>query len=160
MHRCREVSCRTLIPIEETYCDTHAGLHPKWQGDKTKRYRKYDKARQEDEERKARHSFYNKTVWKKTRQAVMDQQHRLCGYCLLCDRVTPAQVVDHIVPREVAPSMDLDMGNLMASCMLCHQAKTEWEQGYYGTGQHNKLNKKALPIKDVEMIKFVFDRDD
>ena len=36
-------------------------------------------------------------------------------------------------------------------CSKCHRLKTDWEQGYYGTGQGNELQ-NVTPINDVSSI--------
>nr|WP_278279353.1 HNH endonuclease signature motif containing protein [Weissella oryzae] len=80
----------------------------------------------------------------------------LCQYCALNNRVTVADMVDHIVPREVDESMELEADNLVASCNSCHRLKQDWEQRHYGTGQRNKLDSNAILIKDIHFIKEVF----
>lgn len=43
--------------------------------------------------------------------------------------VTPAVDVDHIVPRSVDRSLELDISNLQGLCRRCHSRKTRKEQG-------------------------------
>ena len=56
---------------------------------------------------------------------VLTRDDHLCQACLSRDRVTPANQVDHIVPRAKGGSDDMD--NLQALCKPCHDAKTKTE---------------------------------
>lgn len=154
MHRCSEAGCRTLVPVGQRYCAIHEPLHRRKVDPRT--YKRYDRERNADGERKERHDFYNKSAWKRTAKAIREE-HPMCGYCELWDRVTPGEMVDHIVPREFDRSLELDTDNLITSCKACHVLKTNWEQGYYGTGQGNCLRSDAIPIKSAKLIAFVFE---
>ena len=156
VHRCRELGCRKMIPYEEVWCDVHAALHPRKVSSKT--YKQYDDKRKADPERNERNRFYRTTKWKKMREYIMERDNGLCQYCLLHDRVTPADMVDHIVPREFDSSIELDEGNLVSACNWCHRLKRDWEQNYYGTGNGRKLRSNALSIADISLIKTVFKR--
>jgi 5-methylcytosine-specific restriction endonuclease McrA len=67
-------------------------------------------------------------------------------------------MVDHIVPREIAPELSLEPTNLVAACNTHHRLKTAWEQTYYGTGQHNKINIDAVRVTDINFLKFIFEQ--
>lgn len=154
VHRCYYHDCRKPVQVGQRYCDEHAGLMERnRQSDKD-----YDNRRHRDTERNDRHKFYTSKPWRKLRLDVMDRDMNLCQYCALNDRVTVADMVDHIVPREVDISKELDMSNLVASCNSCHRLKQDWEQKHYGTGQRNKIDSNALLIKDISFIKGVFKR--
>ena len=56
---------------------------------------------------------------------VLTRDDHLCQACLSHDRVTPANQVDHIVPRAKGGTDDMD--NLQALCKPCHDAKTKTE---------------------------------
>lgn len=154
VHRCREVGCRTMIPYEETWCAVHEPLHPRRVSAKT--YKQYDDKRKADPERGERNKFYHDTVWRQMRAYIMERDNGMCGYCAMWDRVTPADMVDHIVPREFDRELELDEDNLIASCNWCHRQKTNWEQKYYGTGNGHKLRSDVIPITDVKLIKTIF----
>jgi 5-methylcytosine-specific restriction enzyme A len=76
----------------------------------------------------ARHYDY---TWRKLRHAYLSQ-HPLCE----CDRckseglVTPAEVVDHIVPINDDPSLRLEWSNLRSMSKRCHDAHTARTVGY------------------------------
>ena len=58
---------------------------------------------------------------------VLTRDYHLCQACLSRDRVTPANQVDHIVPRAKGGSDDMD--NLQSLCKPCHDAKTVIDNG-------------------------------
>ena len=152
LHRCAEPGCHVMVPIGQRYCGVH-------QRDVTRDHmadRQYDHKRKADTERAERNAFYRKPVWKQTRQAVMERDDGLCQYCELVGTTSPADMVDHIVPREIAPELSLDMNNLVAACNMHHNMKTKWEQSYYGTGQRNKINPDAVRVRDYHLLDFVF----
>lgn len=57
----------------------------------------------------------------------MTRDNHLCQACLRLGRVTPANQVDHIIPRAKQGSDDLD--NLQALCEPCHKSKTIRDNG-------------------------------
>jgi 5-methylcytosine-specific restriction protein A len=67
--------------------------------------------------------FYVSTAWRKLR-AVKLQQTPFCEECQRNNRHIPAEVVDHIVPRTVDRSRELDLSNLQSLCKSCHSKKT------------------------------------
>ena len=66
--------------------------------------------------------FYQSTSWRKLR-ALKLEQAPMCEECLKAGRLTPAQMVDHIVPinKGGAP---LDIENLQSLCNACHARKS------------------------------------
>lgn len=56
---------------------------------------------------------------------VLTRDDHLCQACLSRDRVTPANQVDHIVPRAKGGTDDMD--NLQSLCKPCHDAKSKTE---------------------------------
>ena len=152
LHRCAEPGCHVMVPIGQRYCGVH-------QRDVTRDHmvdRQYDHKRKADTERAERNAFYRKPVWRQTRQAVMERDNGLCQYCELVGTTSPADMVDHIVPREIAPELSLTMDNRVAACNMHHNMKTKWEQSYYGTGQRNKMNSDAVRVRDYHLLGFVF----
>ena len=58
---------------------------------------------------------------------VLTRDDHLCQACLSRDRVTPANQVDHIVPRAKGGTDDLS--NLQSICEPCHKLKTIQDNG-------------------------------
>lgn len=67
-------------------------------------------------------AFYQSTAWRKLR-AVKLAREPMCEECARQGRVTPAQMVDHIIPinKGGAP---LDVDNLQSLCNACHARKS------------------------------------
>ncbi|KKL15313.1 hypothetical protein LCGC14_2068930, partial [marine sediment metagenome] len=70
-------------------------------------------------------AFYGKKGWKKAR-LVQLQEEPLCRLCSEQGNVTPAQVVDHIVPIRNGGS-PFDKNNLQSLCKPHHNQKTARE---------------------------------
>lgn len=152
VHRCGHLNCRTKVAIEERYCSQHQALHPR----NKQQDRHYNMQRNADTKTKERLKFYRTKAWKVQREYIMKRDYGLCRYCQLVGQVTPAYMVDHIVPNEIAPELQLEETNLVASCKSCHNIKTKWEQEFYGTGKRNKKRSEQLLIKDVKYLEYVF----
>lgn len=73
--------------------------------------------------------FYNKAVWQRLRAAHL-AKHPLCVECKRLGALTPANVVDHIIPLtlENYGKMGLDPTNLQSLCYAHHQLKTRRER--------------------------------
>lgn len=152
VHRCGHMGCRIKVPMGTRYCDTHAPLHlTDRSGDQ-----RYNRERKHDEVTNERLKFYRSKAWRVQRKYIMQRDHGLCRYCELVGQVTPAYLVDHIVPNEVAPELQLDETNLVASCKACHNVKTKWEQEFYGTGKRNIKRSGQLLVKDIKYIEYIF----
>ncbi len=95
--------------------------------------------------------FYRSKHWHDLRKVVLEHDNYLCQYCRAIGIVTPAKTVDHIVPIEWQPSKMADITNLTSTCSRCHHLKTDWEHGYYGTGNGNFL-KRVKAITDIQEI--------
>ena len=71
-------------------------------------------------------------AWRRVRAAFL-REHPLCE-CDDCragaNRITPATVVDHIVPIEEAPGLRLVWSNLRAMAKACHDRRTARDQGF------------------------------
>lgn len=63
--------------------------------------------------------------WRKIRNAVMTRDNYLCQVCKSRGYLTPANEVDHVVPK--AEGGGDDIGNLQAICRKCHSEKTACE---------------------------------
>ena len=70
--------------------------------------------------------FYQSTEWRKLRALKLEQQP-LCEECLRQDKITKAQMVDHIVPINNGGA-SLDIENLQSLCHRCHNKKSASER--------------------------------
>ncbi len=61
--------------------------------------------------------------WRRMRKAFL-QRHPLCVECMKEGKVTPATVVDHIVPHRGDPRLFWDVKNWQPLCKGCHDRKT------------------------------------
>ena len=61
--------------------------------------------------------------WRKAR-ALFLRQHPLCAECRRNGRLTPATVVDHIVPHRGDKGLFWDQKNWQPLCKGCHDRKT------------------------------------
>lgn len=60
------------------------------------------------------------------------KQNPLCVRCDAAGRVTPANVVDHIIPHKGDQVLFWRDGNHQALCAPCHNSKTAKEDGGFG----------------------------
>jgi 5-methylcytosine-specific restriction protein A len=74
-------------------------------------------------------------AWDRIRKVIMQRDCGLCQVCKSEGRVTIAYAVDHIISKANAAAKRWtqeridDPSNLRAICKLCHEVKTEQEQG-------------------------------
>lgn len=66
--------------------------------------------------------FYQSTAWRKLRAVKLEQQP-MCEECERNGKITPAQMVDHIVPINRGGA-SLDIENLQSLCNACHNRKS------------------------------------
>ena len=66
--------------------------------------------------------FYQSTAWRKLR-AIKLSEEPMCEECARAGRLTPAQMVDHIVPINKGGDA-LDKNNLQSLCNACHARKS------------------------------------
>jgi len=69
--------------------------------------------------------------WRKVRMMFL-RQHPLCVECQKAGRLTPATVVDHIIPHKGDMVLFWDESNWQALCKPCHDRKTAKEDGGFG----------------------------
>lgn len=159
VRRCRYPGCHTMVKLPDHYCREHykheaeyLAKRQRWARSHGKSYqRKYNtQARRRDDTKSAQYHFYRTKHWQSLRHEVLDRDHYICQYCGRPNSKT----VDHIVPIEYDQSLISDDNNLATTCRACHRVKTDWEQDYYGTGQHGKL-KAVEEIRDVDKIKYM-----
>lgn len=61
--------------------------------------------------------------WRKARAAFL-QRNPLCNECIKHGRLTPATVVDHVIPHRGDQKLFWDEDNWQALCKSCHDRKT------------------------------------
>ena len=70
---------------------------------------------------------YSTQRWQRLRTAHLSSEP-CCRYCDHMGRVTPATVVDHIVPLREDRDRAFDATNLQSLCGLCHSAAKQREE--------------------------------
>lgn len=61
--------------------------------------------------------------WRKARKYFLEK-HPLCAKCMRNGKLTPATVVDHIIPHRGDQQLFWDDGNWQPLCKGCHDRKT------------------------------------
>lgn len=69
--------------------------------------------------------------WRQARNAYL-ADNPLCAECDKHGRVTPANIVDHIVPHKGNYALFWDTSNWQPLCKCCHDSKTAKEDGGFG----------------------------
>lgn len=100
-HPCASPGCPNLTVNK--YCDEHQAL------------RRQEKRRPEND-------IYNRR-WRRASKLFLTQ-HPLCAECERHGKLTPATVVDHIVPHRGDQERFWDTANWQALCKPCHDKKT------------------------------------
>ena len=63
--------------------------------------------------------IYSSKLWKAIRRSHLNN-NPLCVYCLDIGLLTPANVVDHIIPHRNNTKLAFDVNNLQSCCDFCH----------------------------------------
>lgn len=113
---CNKIGCRALTT--NTYCDDH----------KKQRRKQYDQQRGSAAQR-----GYD-ARWRKFRRYYLNR-HPLCVRCQGKGGLTPATIVDHIVPHRGDYRLMWDTDNWQSLCKQCHDIKTATEDGGFGHEQ-------------------------
>lgn len=140
VRQCKQNGCRNLIPYENDYCDAHRALNETRLRDEqqqekalqsisqgyraSERHTRYAHSARADE---LRHSFYQSSKWKRLSQRIKIRD-------LYLDSIDNNSydkneiIVDHIVPRLVAPELAMNESNLWLLNRRHHNQKTRIEQ--------------------------------
>lgn len=159
--RCKHNGCIQLVTPDELFCDKHIAEREKYLekrkqwGERSKqRQRHYNNVLRYSSDRSERESFYHTKEWKILRKQALERDNHQCQYCKLQAIVSPAKIVDHIVPTQFNESKMKDLSNLASTCQKCHDKKTRWEQTYYGTGYNKDGKSKGLKeVKEIASLK-------
>ena len=68
------------------------------------------------------------TAWRKLRDCILKRDFYLCQVCAAKGRVTPANQVDHVIPK-VKQGTDEET-NLQSICDPCHRDKSARDKGH------------------------------
>ncbi len=68
--------------------------------------------------------------WRPLRDEVLAAEP-LCRRCRAAGRTAAAELVDHVIPVEIAPQRRLDPKNLQPLCRPCHGEKTAEDRARY-----------------------------
>ena len=112
---CKKPGCSNLVS-GSGYCAEHSNLE-----------RGYDKYRGNSAKRGYDHK------WRAARQRFLEQ-NPICKHCFEAGKLTPAVVVDHIVPHKGDRTLFWDRDNWQPLCASCHSTKTAKEDGGFGNG--------------------------
>ena len=96
---CRHPGCPNLS--DGVYCEQHRGLYAR----ESAAQRGYD------------------ARWRRAR-ALFLKKNPLCAQCFLEQRLTPATVIDHIIPHRGDRTLLWDKQNRQPLCKDCHDRKT------------------------------------
>lgn len=117
---CRHSGCGVLVRDGGSYCQAH---------------KKVVRKQVEDRRESSTKRGYG-YKWQQAREQFL-REHPLCE-CPECQcgklRVTPATVVDHIIPHKGDAKLFWDRKNWQAMAKQCHDRKTAREDGGWGRG--------------------------
>lgn len=112
---CRKLGCPNLT--RETYCSTH------------KEQRKINNKQYDNQIRNQEHrSFYHSKEWKAVRLIALTRDNFICVECKKNNKITKAEIVDHVIELRDDYSKRLELTNLQSLCRPCHNTKTEQER--------------------------------
>lgn len=101
---CSYPGCSKLIDPKKKYCKEHEKLFPEYKRNTRKT------------------NGYNKQWMRESKKFLAT--HPFCVRCKKAGRVTPATVVDHIIPHRNNKQLFWDRSNWQALCKPCHDKKT------------------------------------
>ena len=102
-HPCAVPGCPNLADAGQRYCEAHAD-------------------RQRQDNRRIQNDIYDRR-WRKVSKAFL-AAHPLCVMCLAEGKLTPATVVDHIIPHRGDLVLFWDESGWEALCVSHHNRKT------------------------------------
>lgn len=112
---CSYPGCPELTEPGQRFCNKH---------------KKQEQKRYDQERGTAAQRGYN-ARWRRARKRFL-AANPLCVECKKEGRLTPATVVDHIIPHKGDMKLFWDERNWQALCKRCHDRKTAKEDGGFG----------------------------
>jgi len=112
---CKQPGCPHLTNDKSGYCDQH----------------KPAQQRLRDAQRGSANERGYTYQWHKRRTLYL-KENPLCAECLKENRITAAEVVDHIKPHKGDQGLFWDESNWQSLCRPCHDKKTAAEDGAFG----------------------------
>lgn len=122
MRPCAAIGCRNLS--RERYCNDHEHMAEQ---ERKSRHKHYD----QHQRNKQATMFYHSIEWDRARWDRLTKDFGLCQDCLKEQRITPADVVDHIKPIEWFWELRLTISNLRSLCHMHHNRKTADDKKRY-----------------------------
>jgi 5-methylcytosine-specific restriction enzyme A len=119
---CNHPMCAELT--RDSYCDKHKEVRQAEKNDANRFYNMHTR-------NKERTAFYKTGAWEKKRVHILKRDHGLCRVCRSRGKATAGNIIDHIIPLEVQPSLALEDSNLQTICQACHNAKTAEDRKEY-----------------------------
>jgi 5-methylcytosine-specific restriction enzyme A len=90
--------------------------------------------------RKGGARLYDRRVWRDRAQPMFLAEHPLCCMCLEDGLITPATVVDHVLPLVKRPDLGLSVANLQSLCKEHHDAR---KHAIDVRGFHSEINSQG-----------------
>lgn len=161
VRQCKQNGCRSLIPYENDYCDAHKALAEskaiiKEQEQKrlesvSQGYRASERHTRYSNSERAKelgHSFYQSVQWRKLSQRIKVRDLYIEAIDNKAYGVNEL-IVDHIIPRLLAPELAMNDSNMWLLNRKHHNHKTRLEQ---------KMSKeKLINMKKEDWVKLLKD---
>lgn len=140
MRHCKYLSCRKLIPFDESYCHKHELVVASQDKDKelqeqrlrelstgyqqAERHTRYANSNRSEE---LGHDFYQSVAWRKlsARIKVRDLYIEAVNNKVLGNNEL---IVDHVIPRRTAPELSMSEDNLWLLSRIHHNRKSSQER--------------------------------
>ncbi len=100
------------------------------------KHKYYDKYKRDERSR----TFYKSREWKQARQVILQRDNHLCQVCLKVNKITPADMVHHIIELKDDWEKRLNEDNLVSLCNACHNK-------VHGIKEPKKVSKKIKVVK-------------
>ena len=88
---------------------------------------------------------YRTYRWTKLRAAIIRRDHNECQWCKRRFKVTPAEVVHHIIPAEKRPDLFFEPTNLVSLCRDCHEEHHGRGAGAFGRSRRQLEEAERFP---------------
>lgn len=148
---CTKPTCHELVQYPSKWCDKHqieinnkrAEYRAEQSSKRQALYNRHNRSKEAN-------SFYHTKQWQQTRNYVINRDHYICQVC--GEPVNDRKIIDHIVPRRIDKSLELNTDNLWTLCYRCHRIKTLKEEQIINSP--NGINKIKHLSKD-RWIKYI-----